>query len=96
MIRVIFNRKGGVGKSTLTCNLSAVAAQQGRKVLVVDIDAQANSSAYLQIDGDDEIIGMPEYFESCVSFNYSSFKPEDPGVFPQWPDRSRTKTRVTP
>jgi chromosome partitioning protein len=77
MIRVIFNRKGGVGKSTLTCNLSAVAAQRGRKVLVVDIDAQANSSAYLQIDGDDEIIGMPEYFESCISFNYSSFKPEN-------------------
>lgn len=77
MIRVVFNRKGGVGKSTLTCNLSAVAAQRGRKVLVVDIDAQANSSSYLQIDGDDEIIGMPEYFESCISFNYTQFKPDN-------------------
>lgn len=77
MIRVVFNRKGGVGKSTLTCNLAAVAAQRGRKVLVVDIDAQANSSAYLHIDGDDEIIGMPEYFESCISFNYTNFKPEN-------------------
>ena len=77
MIRVIFNRKGGVGKSTLTCNLSAAASRHGRKVLVVDIDAQANSSSYLQIDGGDEIIGMPEYFESCVTFNYSQFKPEN-------------------
>lgn len=77
MIRVVFNRKGGVGKSTITCNLSAAAAQRGRKVLVVDIDSQANSSAYLQIDGDDEIIGMPEFFESCISFNYTKYKPEN-------------------
>ncbi len=77
MIRVVFNRKGGVGKSTITCNLAAVAAKAGRKTLVVDIDSQANSSSYLQIDGTDEIIGMPEFFESCVSFNYNNFKPEN-------------------
>ena len=77
MIRVVFNRKGGVGKSTITCNLAAVAAKTGKKVLVVDIDSQANSSSYLQIDGSDEIIGMPEFFESCISFNYTTFKPEN-------------------
>ncbi|WP_341677818.1 ParA family protein [Niveibacterium sp. SC-1] len=47
MRRVVFNQKGGVGKSTITCNLAAVAADRGRRTLVVDLDPQANSSRYL-------------------------------------------------
>lgn len=48
--RVVFNQKGGVGKSTITVNLAATAARQGRRVLVVDLDPQGNSSHYLGID----------------------------------------------
>ena len=47
MRRVVFNQKGGVGKSTITCNLAAVAAQRGQRTLVIDMDAQCNSSQYL-------------------------------------------------
>jgi len=47
MRRVVFNQKGGVGKSTITCNLAAVAADRGHRTLVVDLDPQANSSRYL-------------------------------------------------
>ena len=47
MRRVVFNQKGGVGKSTITCNLAAVAAAEGRRVLVIDLDPQANTSQYL-------------------------------------------------
>jgi chromosome partitioning protein len=50
MRRVIFNQKGGVGKSSITCNLAAVAAQQGQRTLVVDLDVQGNSSFYLGFD----------------------------------------------
>jgi len=47
MRRVVFNQKGGVGKSTITCNLAAIGAEQGRNTLVVDLDPQANSTRYL-------------------------------------------------
>ncbi|NHB56926.1 ParA family protein [Acinetobacter shaoyimingii] len=50
-IRVVFNQKGGVGKSSITVNLAAISAHQGLRTLVIDLDPQANSSQYLL--GDD-------------------------------------------
>lgn len=77
MIRVIFNRKGGVGKSTITCNLAAIAAKAGKKVVVVDLDPQGNSTAYLGHDGKDDMIGIGEFFISQVAYEYRQFKPVD-------------------
>lgn len=47
MKRVVFNQKGGVGKSTITCNLAAISAYNGLRTLVVDLDPQGNSTHYL-------------------------------------------------
>jgi chromosome partitioning protein len=77
MIRVVFNRKGGVGKSSIACNLAAVAASQGLSTLVVDLDPQANTTSYLGHSGKDDVVGIAEFFESLVAYKYRDFKPED-------------------
>ncbi|MBN7795604.1 ParA family protein [Parahaliea mediterranea] len=47
MRRVVFNQKGGVGKTSITCNLAAISASQGYRTLVLDLDVQGNTTHYL-------------------------------------------------
>ncbi len=49
-IYTLVNQKGGVGKTTTAINVSACLAQADQKVLLVDIDPQANATSCLGID----------------------------------------------
>ncbi len=75
---VVFNRKGGVGKSTIAVNLAAVNAAEGKRTLVVDLDPQCNASQYLL--GTDMAEAMPtvgDFFSDSLRFQLVGRKPRD-------------------
>lgn len=75
-IIAIVNQKGGVAKTTTTVNLSTALAAIGKKVLVIDLDPQGNSSSGFGIKQQDRkitiyqvIIGKNPIEESILSSN---------------------------
>ena len=78
MKRVVFNQKGGVGKSTITCNLAAIAAARGARTLVIDLDPQANSTQYLLgAAAKDLELTANEFFDQMLSFKLRPLPTED-------------------
>jgi chromosome partitioning protein len=75
---VVFNQKGGVGKSTITCNLAAISASQGLRTLVIDLDPQGNSTSYLLGDtASDEQPSVAGFFEQTLSYSFRNVPPTD-------------------
>ncbi len=78
MKRVVFNQKGGVGKTSITCNLAAISAWKGYKTLVIDLDVQGNSSEYLIGDQFAELEdNAADFFKQKLSFFGKLKEPND-------------------
>jgi chromosome partitioning protein len=80
--RVVFNQKGGVGKTSITCNLAAIGASQGLRTLVIDLDVQGNSTHYLvgEVDAEQfpaEAQGVSGLFKQTVGSRKKRKNPEE-------------------
>lgn len=77
---MVYNQKGGVGKSTSVVNIAGCLSKQGKKVLVCDIDGQCTASSYLSV-----INGQTE--KNILDCIINNEKPENviiPIFFKKW------------
>lgn len=82
MRRVVFNQKGGVGKSSITVNLAAISAARGLRTLVLDLDPQCNASQYLlgmqpYATGDGPLPNIGSFFAQTLSFRLKEKEPRE-------------------
>jgi len=91
-IITVANQKGGVGKTTTVVNVSACLANAGKKVLVVDLDPQANCTTGLGVDPESLEFSVYEVLAQPKKFRI--FGMEDIIVRTAWPNLELAPSHV--
>lgn len=73
-VLTVANQKGGVGKTTTTVALGGLAAEQGRRVLLVDLDPHGSLSSYFRQDPDALQLSSFTLFQDRKNVSYASVK----------------------
>lgn len=76
-IIAVANQKGGVGKTTTSINLSACLAEKGKKVLLVDMDSQGNTTSGLGLEKNDLEKTIYEVLRNEISVEEAIVKIDD-------------------
>ncbi|HYH28739.1 MAG TPA: ParA family protein [Actinomycetota bacterium] len=77
----VANQKGGVGKSTTAVSLGAAIAEEGRKVLVLDLDPQGNASTGMGIELDRREVTAYEVLSGKVPAERAVMETAVPGLW---------------
>ena len=95
-IIAITNQKGGVGKTTTAVNLSAGLAASGRRVLVIDLDPQANATtgsgvdkAALELTSCEVLLGEARAMETIIPIEQGGY-----ALLPANPDLTAAEVRL--
>ena len=76
----IANQKGGVGKTTTTINLSSALAAEGKKILVIDIDPQGNTTSGFGIDKNEQPVTVYDVIISDIPINEAVLHVDEAGL----------------
>lgn len=73
-VLTVANQKGGVGKTTTTVALGGLAAEQGRRVLLLDLDPHGSLSSYFRQDPDTLELSGFTLFQERKNLHYANVK----------------------
>jgi chromosome partitioning protein len=68
-LRVVFNQKGGVGKTTLATNLATCAALAGHRTLLIDADPNANATSHLLGREYPPARTLAHFYDACLGLS---------------------------